>query len=85
MVGPINPIAMTIMQEVIPPEIRARVFGIASAGFMAGTPLGGLFCGYLITWIGLFPTLLTMAIIYLLATSSLLINPALKAMDSQMA
>lgn len=82
-VGPINPIGMTVMQEIIPSEMRARVFGISSAGFMAGVPLGGLLCGYLIPWIGLFPTLFTMAILYLLATGSLLINPALKAMDAQ--
>jgi MFS family permease len=82
-VGPINPIGMTIEQEIIPPKLRARVLGVASAGYMAGVPLGGLLCGYLITWIGLFPTLFTMAILYLLATSSLLINPALKAMDTR--
>jgi MFS family permease len=84
-VGPINPIGMTIEQKIIPPKLRARVLGVASAGYMAGVPLGGLLCGYLITWIGLFPTLFTMAVIYLLATGSLLINPALKAMDAQMA
>jgi MFS family permease len=85
LVGPINPIAMTVEQEIIPPKLRARVLGAASAGYMAGIPLGGLLCGYLITWIGLFPTLFSMAIIYLLATSNLLINPALKAMDVQQA
>jgi MFS family permease len=83
-VGPINPIGMTVMQEIIPSEMRARVLGAVSAGYMGGIPLGGLLCGYLITWIGLLPTLFTMAVIYLLATSSLLINPALKAMDGQM-
>jgi MFS family permease len=85
MVGPINPILMTVLQDVIPFAMRARVFGITSAGFMAGVPLGGLICGYLITWIGLRPSLFTMAVIYLLATGSLLVNPALKAMDSHVA
>lgn len=80
MVGPVNPIAMTVEQEIIPPEMRARVFGASSAGYLGGIPLGGLFGGFLIGWIGLLPALLTMGGIYLFSTSTLLINPALKEM-----
>lgn len=81
MVGPLNPIGMTVQQEIVPPERRARVFGAASAGYLAGVPLGGLVSGYLITGIGLIPTLLVMGTCYLVATGSLLINPALKDMQ----
>ncbi|GCE14775.1 MFS transporter [Tengunoibacter tsumagoiensis] len=80
-VGPLNPIAMTIEQEIIPPKLRARVLGVAGAGYLGGIPIGGLLCGYVITWIGLIPTLFTMGLIYLLVTGSLLINPALKGMN----
>lgn len=85
MVGPVNPIAMTVQQEIVPPGMRARVFGAASAGYLAGVPLGGLVSGYLIAGIGLIPTLFVMAVCYLVATGSLLINPALKAMQKSQA
>ena len=81
MVGPINPIVMTVQQEIVPPEKRARVFGVASAGYLAGVPLGGLVSGYLIAGIGSIPTLFVMATCYLVTTGSLLINPALKDMQ----
>ncbi len=84
-VGPINPIAMTVEQEAIPVEMRARVFGAAAAGYLAGIPIGGLVGGYLIGWLGLLPALFTMAACYLLVTSSLLINPALKDMQKPLA
>jgi MFS family permease len=82
MVGPINPIGMTVQQEIIPSEMRARVFGAASAGYMAGVPIGGLVSGYLIARVGLIPALFAMGTCSLLATSSLLINPALKDMQN---
>lgn len=79
-VGPINPIATTVEQEVTPVRMRARVFGAATAGYLAGIPLGGLVGGYLINGIGLLPALFAMGLCYLLVTSSLLVNPALKDM-----
>jgi MFS family permease len=80
-VGPINPIGTTVEQEMVPVVMRARVFGALTAGYLAGMPLGGLIGGYLINWIGLLPALFAMGACYLLVTSSLLINPALKAMQ----
>ena len=80
-VGPLNPIGMTVEQEITPVEMRARVFGATSAGYLAGIPLGGLVGGYLINWIGLLPALFTMGATYLMVTSSLLVNPALKDMN----
>lgn len=79
-VGPINPIGTTVEQEVTPVRMRARVFGAAAAGYLAGIPLGGLVAGYLINGIGLLPALFAMGLCYLLVTSSLLVNPALKDM-----
>ena len=63
-----------------PVRMRARVFGAATAGYLAGIPLGGLVGGYLINGIGLLPALFAMGVCYLLVTSSLLVNPALKDM-----
>lgn len=82
-VGPLNPIGMTVEQEITPVEMRARVFGAATAGFLVGIPLGGLVGGYLINWIGLLPALFVMGAAYLMVTSSLLVNPALKDMDGE--
>jgi len=80
-VGPINPLLMTAEQEIIPTEMRARVFGVGTAGSLAGIPLGALMCGYLVEWIGILPCLAVIAVCYLLATGSLLVNPALKGME----
>lgn len=80
-VGPINPIATTVEQEIIPENMRARVLGTSMAGSLAGTPLGGLLCGFAISWIGLIPALFVMAGGYLLATGSLLFKPSLKEME----
>lgn len=82
-VGPINPIATTIEQEVTPIHMRARVFGTSTAGSLAGIPLGGLVAGFLIAGFGLIPALFTMSACYLLTTSSLLVNPAMKDMESK--
>jgi MFS family permease len=82
-VGPINPIAMTVEQEAIPVEMRARVFGASAAGYLAGIPIGGLVGGFLIGWIGLLPALFAMGACYLLVTSSLLVNPTLKDLRSK--
>lgn len=81
-VGPINPIASTVEQEIIPAHMRARVFGTSTAGSLAGTPLGGLLCGFAIAWIGLLPALFAMGGCYLLATGSLLFKPSLKEMEA---
>lgn len=82
-VGPLNPIGMTVEQEITPVEMRARVFGATTAGYLMGIPLGGLVGGYLINWVGLLPALFTMGAAYLLVTSSLLVNPALKDMNAE--
>lgn len=82
-VGPINPIALTVEQEIIPADMRARVLGTSMAGSLAGTPLGGLLCGFAIAWVGLLPALFVMGGCYLLATGSLLFRPELKEMEKR--
>lgn len=83
MIGPINPILTTVEQELVPAELRARVFGALTAGAFLGMPLGGLIAGYLTDWLGIVPGILIFGSIYLLSTISLLINPNLKGMDQQ--
>jgi MFS family permease len=80
-IGPLNSLISTVMQEHTPPAMRARVFGLLGAGVIAGIPLGTLASGFIVTAIGLRMTLAAMGAIYLLATLSILVNPALKRME----
>jgi MFS family permease len=80
-IASVNPILDTVMQERLPVEMRARIIGTVSAGTLAGIPLGTFMSGYIVTWFGLPTTLLAMGALYLATTLSLLVNPALKAMD----
>ena len=80
-IAPVNPLLNTIDQERVPVEMRARVFGMTSAGVLAGVPLGTLVSGYVVAWIGLQATILVMGALYLMTTLSLLINPALRNME----
>ncbi len=79
--GPLNPIMSTVEQEVVPPEMRARVLGTTTAGAYLGIPLGAFLCGYLVQWVGLTASLLVIGTCYLLTTTSLLVNPALRGME----
>ena len=80
-IGPINPLFSTIEFERVPAEMRARVFGAGMAGSMLATPLGGLLAGGLAATMGIWPCILVFGVVYTLATTSLLVNPALRTMD----
>ncbi len=84
-IAPINPLTDTIIQERIPAEMRARVFGTINAGVLAGIPLGTVVSGYLAAWIGLQMTLIVIGTVYLVTTLSLLLNPALRKMEKPIA
>ncbi|GHO88709.1 putative drug antiporter protein precursor [Dictyobacter formicarum] len=83
LIGPINPILFSVEQEIVPVEMRARVFGALAAGVQFGMPLGGLIAGYLVQWTGVIPGIIVFGAIYLICTISLLINPSLKTIDKQ--
>lgn len=83
LIGSINPLLDTALQEHVPPAMRARVFGLLGAGVLAGMPLGIFASGFVVTWIGLRTTLTVMGAIYLLATLSILVNPKLKGMEKE--
>lgn len=81
-IGPINPIFDTVAYERIPVALRARVFGVLTAGAMVGAPLGGLLAGVIVPGIGIIPTMLLFGSVYLVATTSLLVIPSLRGMDA---
>ena len=82
--APVNPLIDTVLQERVPAEMRARVFGTASAGVLVGIPLGTVASGYLVAWVGLQLTLEIMGALYLVTALSLLIHPALRQMGKPM-
>ena len=84
-IAPINPLVDTLLQERLPIEMRARVFGTINAGVLAGVPLGTVASGYLVAWIGFQMTLLIMGALYLVTTLSLLVNPATRSMEKRLA
>jgi len=84
-IAPINPLVDTLLQERLPVEMRARVFGTINAGVLAGVPLGTVASGYLVAWIGFQMTLLIMGALYLVTTLSLLVNPATRTMEKRLA
>lgn len=82
-IAPINPLLDTELQERVPTAMRAKVFGAISAGVLAGIPFGTFAGGYVAAWLGLSTTILVMGIVYLLASASLLVNPAMKGMGKR--
>lgn len=68
--------------EIVPLELRGRVFGAARAGAWAAIPLGILLGGVLVSAIGVGATLLAIGVCYALAVAWGFVNPAFRAMDA---
>jgi MFS family permease len=80
--GFLNPIMSAVSFSRTPPNMRARVFGVTTAGALLGTPLAGV-SGFVLDRIGLIPTLVVCGTLYLVTTLSLLFNPAIRDMDGE--
>jgi len=81
-IGPVNPLLSTVEYERVPSALRARIFGTITAGAMVGMPLGGLLSAACASWIGLQGSILLFGACYFVATMSLLVNPAVRAMNA---
>jgi MFS family permease len=81
--APLNPITMSIRQERVPMQYRARVFGTTRAIAFAAIPLGQLVAGFMIEWMGVRPFILMVSLIYLAAVVSFVFNPVLREMDKR--
>ena len=79
--GPINPLVNTVQFELVPPELRGRVFGAIKAGAWAAIPLGVLLGGVVVQAAGVAATFLGIGVCYLVVTAYGFFNPAFRAMD----
>jgi MFS family permease len=81
LVGPINPLMVTLRHERAPDAIRGRVFSTYSAIAFAVAPLGVLIAGNLVEGIGFDPTIIILATIaQVLGVVSMLL-PSLRQMN----
>jgi MFS family permease len=79
---PINPMSMSIMQEQVPSGMRGRVFG-AQTAIGAGTfPAGLVIYGFLMSNLGLQPTLVLFVILNLTLAAGLFLIPGLRRIPS---
>ena len=80
-VGPINPLLGTMQYELVPSDLRGRVFGAIQAGAWAAIPAGVLLGGVVAGAIGVGTTFLVIAACYALVTGYGFFNPAFREMD----
>jgi predicted MFS family arabinose efflux permease len=79
--GPINPLLNTVQFELVPTELRGRVFGAVRAGAWAAIPLGVLVSGVVVDAIGIAATFFAIGACYLAVTLYGFFNPAFAALD----
>ena len=80
--GPINPLLFTVQTEIVPTELRGRVFGAIRAGAWAAIPLGILLGGLLVSAIGAPATFLVMGVLLATVVGYGFLNPAFREMDA---
>jgi MFS family permease len=79
--GPINPLLFTVLTEIVPTQLRGRVFGAVRGGAWAAIPLGTLVGGVLVGAIGVAPTFLAIGVLLALVVAYGFVNPAFREMD----
>lgn len=79
--GPLNPLLLTVASEIVPVQMRGRVFGATRASAWASIPLGILIGGFVVQTIGVAVTLLGIGICYGAVTGYGFFNPAFHDLD----
>jgi MFS family permease len=79
--GPLNPILMTVRQERVPDELRGRVFGSFGALAWVAMPAGILLGGIAAETIGVRATFAIIGAVYLVCSTSMFVNNALRDME----
>ena len=80
-VGPLNPLLVTVRHERIPAELRGRVFSTFSAISQVAAPLGMLLAGLSIEHLGLRGTILAIAIFSQTLAVGMFFVPAIHRLD----
>jgi MFS family permease len=79
--GQINPLLVTVRHELIPADLRGRVFSTFSAISTVAEPIGMLLFGFLIERSGLDVSIFVLGLGYLLIGVTTIFLPSLKEMD----
>ncbi|MBK8026556.1 MAG: MFS transporter [Chloroflexi bacterium] len=80
-VSPLNPLFNTFLYERIPVELRARVFGVLSAGEMVTMPAGALAAGFLMEGLGPQRAFVLYGVVYLAAALVFRFSPAMRELE----
>ena len=80
-VGPLNPLLGTLQFQLVPAELRGRVFGAVTAGAWAAIPIGVLLGGLSAEAFGVGTTFLAIGICYVAVALFGFFNPAFREMD----
>lgn len=81
--GPINPLLFTVTAEIVPMQLRGRVFGAVRGGAWAAIPLGILLGGLLVGSIGVAATFLAIGVSYTAIVGYGFFNRAFREMDTR--
>jgi MFS family permease len=80
-VGPLNPLLGTLQFQLVPAELRGRVFGAVTAGAWAAIPAGVLLGGIAVDALGVAATFAVIGAFYVTVTLFGFLNPAFREMD----
>ena len=80
--GPIVPLTFSLVQMTTPTELYGRVFGALQSLSAAAASFAIATIGFVIEGAGLVPTIVALGAIYVAVTLGMLLNPALRGMDS---
>jgi MFS family permease len=82
MYAPVQPLVNIAMQSLTPLALQGRVFGVIGSAALAAGPLGYLVTGPLVELIGLRPTFLLLAGVFLLCAIILAASGSLRGFDA---
>jgi MFS family permease len=83
--GPINPLLGTLQFQLVPAELRGRVYGAITAGAWGAIPAGVLLGGVAVGAFGVAATFFAIGLCYALVTGYGFFNPAFREMDQSVA
>jgi MFS family permease len=80
--GPILPLIFTVVQTTTPAEVYGRVFGALQSLSASLAPFVIAIVGFVIEGAGLAPTIVGLGAVYLAVLLGMLLNPALRRLDT---